>query len=132
MDKLLKIGRKVLRNLEILLRYNCEEKKILEFLRKANLSSTSDILDVGCGYGRNMKLIKDNLGWEIEGVEINQHIVNSNRKNGFRCCTVEDFRKNKVKKQYDCMIFSHIVEHFHPNDLREFLEYYLKFLKSGG
>lgn len=30
------------------------------------------------------------------------------------------------------MIFSHIVERFYLNDLKQFLESYLKFLKVGG
>lgn len=114
------------------LKSDCEEKNMLKFLKAAHLSSTSRILDVGCGYGRNMKLIKKHLGWEIEGVEINQHIVDENIKNGLRCCTVEEFQKRDSNEQYDCMIFSHIVEHFYPSDLKQFLEGYLKFLRVGG
>lgn len=113
---------------------NGEEKTLVRFLNKLNLPKNAKILDVACGYGRNMKLIMQNTQYEIEGVEINSHIVAINCQSGLDCCTVEDFHNKVVdnKLQYDCMIFSHIVEHFHLNELKDFLDFYLKFLKLGG
>lgn len=110
---------------------NAEQKCVLHFAQKV-LDNNSSILDVGCGYGRNMKIIKTIIrgGGVCEGVDINKSIVEINRKNGLICYTADEFKN--IKKKYDCIIFSHIIEHFTPNELKDFFEYYLSYLTDGG
>lgn len=110
-----------------------EEECMIEFIRQIDLFNNVKILDVGCGYGRNIKLIKEScshIDIIIEGVDVNQHIIDENRGKGIVCYTVEEF--SNVDKQYDCMIFSHIIEHFQPNELKDFMDFYLDKLKDGG
>lgn len=108
-----------------------EEKTMLKFINDIELSPQDKILDVGCGYGRNIKLIKDECAWrDVEGIEVNQHIVDVNRKQGFVCYTPDEFKE--LNRKYDCMIFSHIIEHFTPSELKSFLESYLSKLNNGG
>lgn len=109
-----------------------EEDKVVSFLHTANISIHSRGLDVGCGYGRNMEVIINTFGCELEGVDINSKIVEENRKRGLKCCTVEEFQNREEKSKYDFIILSHVIEHFHPENLKEFLEYYLSFLKLRG
>ena len=101
-----------------------EEDKVVSFLHTANISIHSRGLDVGCGYGRNMEVIINTFGCELEGVDINSKIVEENRKRGLKCCTVEEFQNREEKSKYDFIILSHVIEHFHPENLKEFLEYY--------
>ncbi len=112
-----------------------EEKQMASFVQGLRLTPDMRILDVGCGYGRNMKLLQDVTAARIEGVDINPHIVEENRKAGLRCRTVEEFMSDMEGQNvpcYDCMIFSHVIEHFMPEDLKRFLDGYLRFLKPGG
>lgn len=112
-----------------------EEKQMASFIRGLRFTADMRILDVGCGYGRNMRLLQDVTAARIEGVDINPHIVEENRKGGLHCRTVEEFMSDmeeNVVPVYDCMIFSHIIEHFMPEDLKRFLDGYLRFLKPGG
>ena len=112
-----------------------EEKQMTAFVHELHLTEGHRILDVGCGYGRNMRLLRDRTAAQIEGVDINPHIVEENREEGLRSRTVEEFMSDTGGQQspcYDCMIFSHVIEHFMPEDLRRFLDGYLRFLKPGG
>lgn len=112
-----------------------EEKQMASFVQRLRLTSDMRILDVGCGYGRNMRLLQDVTVAQIEGVDINPHIVEENRKAGLQCHAVEEFMSDMEGKSnpcYDCMIFSHVIEHFMPEDLKRFLDEYLRFLKPGG
>lgn len=113
-------------------KYKAEEENMIKFINSIKSSDDSMVLDVGCGYGRNMVLVKEKSIWagKIVGVEVNQHIVDENRKNGFVCYNVDEFKN--IDQKYDCIIFSHIIEHFTPNDLKEFLEFYLERLNNNG
>ena len=107
---------------------NTEEHKMLSMVRKYT-SRNSKILDVGCGYGRYLKLLNEN-GYDILGVEQNLQIVEENKKNGFNCISADEFKNSAAK--FDLIIFSHIIEHFAPNELLLFLESYLSKLNNGG
>ncbi|MGK5093597.1 class I SAM-dependent methyltransferase [Deltaproteobacteria bacterium TL4] len=106
-----------------------EEKNLLRFVSVLPFASQPSILEVGCGYGRNIKLLQ-HQGYKVLGVEINSNIVASNLKAHIPCVSVKDFEQNS--QQYDLIIFSHIMEHLLPSDLWTWMDHYLDRLKSGG
>lgn len=114
--------------IELITQDSYEENKMTEFMEKYNKSNVK-ILDVACGYGRNIKILKEK-GYDVTGVDINENIISENRTKGLHCYSLSDFRE--INEKYDVLIFSHIIEHFQPNELKEFLESYLLYLKDGG
>lgn len=111
------------------------EKQLVKFVIDAKLPTDARILDVGCGYGKNMRLLKRYTPYiNLEGVDINPDMVAKNREQGLDCFTVEKFRSMEDDNMMLCdgMLFSHVIEHFQPEALKEFIEYYLGFLKPGG
>ncbi len=87
------------------------------------------VLDVGCGYGRMLRLMAA-AGWDATGVEINPEIVEVNRKAGMRCWTTAEFGRST--ELFDVILMSHVIEHFSPVDLLGFMDDYLDHLKPGG
>lgn len=95
-----------------------------------NMNRNIRVLDVGCGYGKKIKLLQK-LGFRnITGVEINEEIVRQNVANGLNVISVNDFNKND--ELFDLIIMSHVIEHFQYQDLKLFMEKYLKSLKNDG
>lgn len=106
-----------------------ESKIIFSHLKKLNAQKNLKILDVGCGSGRILKQLKS-LGYDATGVEVNESIVKQNRLAGLQCFTVEEFKNNHEK--YDIMLMCHIIEHFMPQDLLHFMDFYLDRIPVGG
>lgn len=106
-----------------------EERNLVRFLSKLPCNADMHILDVGCGYGRSIKLLCG-LGYNILGVEANEAIVKANIAANIKCMTVEEF--GKTSELYDVVLMSHVIEHFYPDDLLHFMECYLARLKPGG
>lgn len=92
-------------------------------------SSGRKVLDVGCGYGRNTKLLSAS-GFDVVGVDVNETIVNANRAAGLRCMTVAEFLCSN--ETFDLVLMSHVIEHFAPADLVSFIDGYLDCLRPGG
>lgn len=113
--------RKVLAN-------NGEVRTLAAFL-KAVYKDGVRALDVGCGYGRNMKLLRS-LGFDVLGVDVNEKIVDSNRSAGFSCVTVTELARNTEK--FDLLLMAHVIEHLSPAELVIFLDGYLDRLRPGG
>lgn len=104
-----------------------ESRKVLDFV--AHGGGRRRVLDIGCGYGRNLKPLIA-AGHEVLGVEVNPTIVQANIAGGLPCVTVDDF--GRASGTYDVLLMSHIVEHFAPPDLFAFIDGYLDRLAVGG
>jgi len=106
-----------------------ERKFITKTLQERIASGQcASVLDVGCGYGRNLKEVS-RLGVEVVGVDVNPDAVAHNWSLGLKCYTPD---RHEWERQYDAILMSHIIEHFSPNELVDFLETYLAYLKPGG
>ncbi len=105
-----------------------EFKFLDNYLKK--LPKDIKILDVGCGYGEKLIHIH-NKNYDISGVEKNRYILDEMKSRGYNIFSIEEFEAKKDIK-YDLIIMSHIIEHFDYESLKEFMEYYLEFLKDGG
>jgi SAM-dependent methyltransferase len=106
-----------------------EHGSFARLLQSLQPTSEHRALEVGCGYGEKMRVLQS-LGIDVTGVDINPWIVQTNRANGLKCMTPEEF--DKVEDTYDILIMSHVIEHFVPSALLEFMEHYLARLKNGG
>jgi SAM-dependent methyltransferase len=107
-----------------------EEETIAGFLRKAGLGPVSAVLDVGCGYGRNLMALR-NMGFNPTGVEINPVVAEAVRKEGFHCIGPGEFEARPTH-EWDAILMSHIIEHFEPRALLEVIDGYLSRLRSSG
>lgn len=113
------------------LHYDYDLPQIVNFLERYSISDKSQckVLDVGCGYGKKLQPIQER-GYDVLGVEINPELVEANQKKGLNCMTVEKFEESS--ERFDVMVMSHIIEHFPPTELKEFMDGYLDRLKVGG
>ncbi len=104
-------------------------KNIVRLLQ--HVSRGSRVLDVGCGYGEKITLLH-NLGFrDVLGVEKNSELVKAARFKGLNVISVHDVDKIRSNQQFDLIIFSHIIEHFHYTDLLAFMESYLSLSRNG-
>ena len=89
-----------------------------------SLDKELNILDVGCGYGEKLVLMRD-LGFNrLVGIDVNKDSVDELRKKNFNVYTPEEFDK-KNNSKFQLILFSHVVEHFEYRELIAFLENYL-------
>lgn len=107
-----------------------ESKALLRLVR----SSVTDlaglrVLDVGCGTGRYLRLFAAE-GCAVTGVDANPAIVEGNRKAGHLCVAPDDLAH--LPAAFDLIIMSHVIEHFAPLDLLNFMDGYLDRLRTGG
>lgn len=112
-----------------LLQYDPEADRLMGFVHSLLENHEGSVLDVGCGYGRYLKILQ-NSGYDALGVEENKTIVEANCKQGLKCLSVKEFQQ--ADTQFDLIIMSHIIEHFPPESLKDFIDGYLDRLKAGG
>lgn len=106
-----------------------EESAIIKLLGTLSLTPENRILEVGCGFGKKMCLLRA-YGLNVTGVDINTEIVKKNIDDGLDCMTVEEF--NSTDEIFDVILMSHVIEHLMPKDLVFFMDNYLDRLKEGG
>jgi len=106
-----------------------EVEHFIDLAQVAQRDGCMRVLDVGCGYGEKIKLLQS-LGFDVVGIDINPDTVHVNLETGYRCLSLQDFTRSS--DLYDLIIMSHIIEHFAPKDLLEFMDSYLGYLKVGG
>lgn len=112
------------------LSHDPETPKVVEFVNDlVKEDSGRVVVDVGCGYGRTLRALK-NRGIDAIGVETNSSIAERNRREGLRCMSPDEFLGGT--SQADVMIMSHVIEHFAPEKLLEFMDRHLDRLRPGG
>lgn len=122
--------RALIRYYRYIVERDTESRRLVKFVRLTSQNIDElRVADIGCGFGRNLRTLKE-AGFHPLGVEINQAIVTTNRGRGLECVTREEFFQNK--QVFDILIMSHVIEHFSPPDLKEFIDSYLDHLKIGG
>ena len=102
---------------------------VLHVIARALHGGHGPVVDVGCGYGRYLRLLTT-AGMDAIGVEVNLSIVDKNNAEGLRCMTPEQFEASGTKARV--LLMAHIIEHFAPRDLLSFLERWLERLEPGG
>lgn len=90
------------------------------------VDKSSRILDVGCGIGENMNLLKEIGFANVVGVDVCGDMVDESRRSGHLAFLVEDLREN----DFDVILMSHVIEHVGYPEIVRFLEYYFARAKS--
>lgn len=114
--------------LKFLRYFSDEQRRLTKLLRP--LDRNTPVLDVGCGYGRNLLLMRQQGFTNLAGVEINPSLAAEVRTKGFQCYTPEEIQGHD--NRYGMLLLSHIVEHFAHANLKDFLERYLRCLRKDG
>ncbi len=108
--------------------FSDEHRRLKRLLN--SMDRATPVLDVGCGYGRNLLLLRQ-LGFtNLQGVEINPDLAAEVQANGFKCYSPAELQAKEY--QYGLLIFSHIIEHFDYLNLKVFLEDYFRRLSTNG
>ena len=69
---------------------------------------------------------------QLTGIEHNPKVAESTRSRGYEVYAPERFDPVQWREHYDCIVFSHIIEHFQHDGLLKFMDCYLDCLKPGG
>lgn len=111
---------------------NIRSIKILKELKKLN-RNFNRILDVGCGQGRGLSFIKEQLGIkEAFGLDIRNNALKDIEKFGVKgYCLDLDSEKFPFEDEYfDIIISVEVIEHLYNPDL--YLSEIFRVLKRGG
>jgi SAM-dependent methyltransferase len=106
-----------------------ESRKLRELIGRY-VKADALILDVGCGYGRNLEQLERGGFSNVTGIDINPQIVMANKERGLNCIGITDLNAGVGK--FDLILMSHVIEHFSPLDLKSFIDNYLEFLLPNG
>jgi 2-polyprenyl-3-methyl-5-hydroxy-6-metoxy-1,4-benzoquinol methylase len=113
-----------------LLSYDLETARLRsDFGKWKSTGGTFKVLDVGCGYGRNLQLLQE-LGCVVKGADLNRECVDAMRAAGHDC--VHPNELGPATPEYDAVLMAHVIEHCAPEDLLEMMDGYLDRLKPGG
>ncbi len=105
-----------------------ENNVLLSSFRKY-VGKEASILDVGCGLGHNLNLLKSNGYLNITGTDISAEMRLAASRNGNEVLAPEELEK---KEKFDAILFSHVLEHIGYENIQNFLEGYFSLLKNGG
>ncbi len=92
---------------------------------------TAKILDVGCGSGATLQLLKD-LGWDVYGLEIDKNAVKAAKERGLSNVRLGGYEEisNFPNNYFDSIRLYHVIEHI-PDPIK-CLKLIHKKLKPGG
>ncbi len=106
----------------------------MEYIAKCLLkysSKDSYLLDLGCGIGSFLHLLKDKYGFtNLKGIELNEFAVNFARQHRGLDVILGDAAKFADRNQFDVVLSLEIIEHM--NDLNSYGNAIWNLLKPGG
>ena len=109
--------------------YDYEVHRLVGYVARFGGKPDAQVLDLGCGHGRLLRALAAR-GVAATGVEENEAIVAANRAAGLTCLTTAEFARSDAS--FDVIVMSHLIEHFAPEALVEFIDRHLDRLRPGG
>jgi len=110
------------------------QKIYLKYINKSDAGKIdSPILDLGCGRGEWLELLKEN-GYKAVGVDLNIYMAEVCKEYGLDVVN-EDilvFLASQKEKSWGAVTAFHLIEHFSFDNLIILLEEMFRILKSGG
>ncbi len=99
-------------NLIFKLRSMAQKRKVRRLLHL--LPKTARVLDLGCGSGAFLRLLKANKTsryWELHANDLNSECLKKLESDGFlvHCCGYSEIN---LKNYFDCIILNQVIEHF--------------------
>ena len=91
------------------------------------LISVSNVLDVGCGIGRNLDYLDHS---DAIGIDHNIQSVEIARQRGFTVFTDMEFFE--LNQTFNTILFSHVIEHMNPEEATSTVSKYMGYLNPGG
>lgn len=110
------------------MRDQAQKSKVLAL--RSLLPSTAKILDVGCGSGKLLRLMRRHgpPRWELHGSDFNRDVLEPLRRDGFT--THAGPLPATSSREFDCVIMNQVIEHF--ADVRGALAAVQVLLRPGG
>lgn len=95
----------------------------LPFVRMIDIDESHPVLDIGCGRGEWLSLLREN-GIPALGVEVNENFVSSCKKSGLQVEAMDLFEyfRRFPDKRFSLITGFHVIEHFPPDKQVELLE----------
>lgn len=109
--------------------FDNETPQVLSMIENALGGTKGPVLEIGCGYGRYLRPLGER-GIEAVGIDVNPEIVRRNKLAGLKSMLPEEFQASRQRASV--LLMSHVIEHFHPRELLEFLDRWLELLDVGG
>lgn len=108
-------------------------KIYLPFIRAASKLDDSSALDIGCGRGEWLELLKEN-GISAQGIDINNAMLKSCFELGFDVIQTDGIQYLREQKNNSRIVISafHVVEHINFDELQLLVKESLRVLKPGG
>lgn len=106
-----------------------EVRRLGQQVRYAHYIPGGRLLDVGCGNGTYLAYMRD-LGWEVEGVEVDHRAVEQAQKLNLPVYLGSVEQKCFKDNQFDVISMNHVIEHVH--DPLKVLKVCYRILKPGG
>ncbi len=104
-------------------RGSTEEIKQRQLVFLEYFKNCKNVLDIGCGRGEFMSLLKEN-GITIKGIDINEDMILFCKKNGLNVVENDalDYLDSLKDKSLDGIFSGQLVEHLRPNELINLLK----------
>lgn len=93
-------------------------------------NKSARILDIGCGNGGLIQIMKERGYKNVVGLDPSETCVNSMKNKGLEACKGGLFSKSEMDKTFDLIILSHVLEHIY--DLSNAVSNLKKFLQPNG
>lgn len=116
-------------------RFRGDEHNVKEKLKKylPLFSSTDRILDIGCGRGEFLELMRQG-GKDAEGIDISLSMLRVAEEKGLKCqkCDALSYLRQKEDESLGGIFSAQVIEHLQPDYLRNMVLESFRVLEKGG